>query len=651
VKKPLKLLLLILLAGPIPGLGQQSALTFDSLITKAQQAQSAHDYAAAAIAYKQAVKIQTNMAELWANLGLMEHETGDFPEAIQSFEHANRLNPSLYVPNLFLGTDYVRVGKVKEALPFLSKAEKSNSTDPQAPLALGRAYIALGKSALAANELRRSVSLDPRQGTAWFALGIAYLNQVEADSRRMSEENHDSMYAKVLFAESLDKQSRYSEAVRAYRSVIDTKSQPPCLHSELGMALLRAHDVDGAAQEFKAEQEANPECSAAMLGEARIALDKGANEEVLKILETLGDRDEGFMRSNMPLLAEGISNDRLSGFVTFLAQQHNASQSVLFNTLSAAFTAAAGSGQQFEDTSEPQDSRTAKTQASYSGMNRNAAEKYYASGQFQKCAVQLRPALATMRAEDLLLLAACSFFTGDFETASRATAALPTVSAHQPDALYWSIKANEQLAFRSLARFEQLEPNSARSHILLGDIYRQRRVYDDALNEYRKALEVVPDDPAAMLGMASAYLGNDNVDKTLETLRAALPHSPDDPELNLLMAEALIAHHDVAEAEPYLYKSMSAKAQMLPHVHALLGEVYAEAGRTQDAINQLKRGTQSDEDGSVHYQLARLYRQAGDNKSAADALEEMKAIKKQQRERAAIKAQDALPPSAEDLPQ
>jgi len=642
----------MLLATPVPGFGQQQPTSeFDSLLMTAQQAQSTHDYAAAATAYKQAVRIQSNMAQLWANLGLMEHETGNFPEAIQSFEHANQLNPTLYVPNLFLGMDYVHVGKAKEAIPFLSKAEKSNNSDPQAPLALGRAYIALGKFPLAAHELRRAISLDPMQSSAWFALGIGYLDQMEADSRRMSEEDHDSTYAKALLAESLDKQSRYNEAVRAYRSAISTKPQPPCLHSELGMSLLREHDVAGAAQEFKVDQEANPECSTATLGEAKIALDKGANEEALKILEALWDRDEGFVRSNMKLLVEGISNDRLNGFLNFLAQQHNAGQSDLYSTLTAAFTAATGSGQQFDDSRESRDSQAAKTQGSYSGMNRNAADKYYASGQFQKCAEQLRPSLATARAEDLHLLAACSFFTGDFETASRATATVSGVSAHLSDALYWSIKANEQLAFRSLARFEQLEPNSARSHILLGDIYRQRRVYDDALNEYKKALEIEPNDPAALLGMASAYLGNDNIDKTLETLRAALPHSPDDPELNLLMAEALVSHHDIAAAEPYLYKSLSAKSQMLPHVHALLGRVYAEAGRTQDAIHELKLGAESDDDGSIHYQLARLYRQTGDSKNASDALEEMKVIKKQERERAAITAQDALPPSAEDLPQ
>ena len=43
-----------------------------------------------------------------------------------------------------------------------------------------------------------------------------------------------------------------------------------------------------------------------------------------------------------------------------------------------------------------------------------------------------------------------------------------------------------------------------------------------------------PDNLAAMLGLASAYLNNNDLEKAMETARLALEHSPDDPELNLV---------------------------------------------------------------------------------------------------------------------
>jgi len=66
-----------------------------------------------------------------------------------------------------------------------------------------------------------------------------------------------------------------------------------------------------------------------------------------------------------------------------------------------------------------------------------------------------------------------------------------------------------------------------------------------------------------MLGLASAYLSNNNIEKAVETARLALERSPDDPELSLVMAEALVAKNQFAEAEPFLMKSLGAKPRCL----------------------------------------------------------------------------------------
>jgi predicted Zn-dependent protease len=99
------------------------------------------------------------------------------------------------------------------------------------------------------------------------------------------------------------------------------------------------------------------------------------------------------------------------------------------------------------------------------------------------------------------------------------------------------------------------------------------------------------------------------------------------------MAEVELSHHEYAQAEPYLEKSMNAKPQMLARVHALMGKAYAETGKTRQAIEQLKMGASSDEDGALQYLLARLYREVGDVKDASEALERMKTIKEQRRAR------------------
>ena len=628
MKYNLQLLLLLLLAKPGFGL-QQPASTLDSLLETAQKAQAVNDYPTAANAYKQAVRLQPNMAELWANLGLMEQETGATSEAVSSFQHANRLNPSLYVPNLFLGIDYVSEGKAKEAIPFLSKAEKTNTGDAQPRLALGRAYTSLGKYSLAAQAYKHAIDLNPKQSSTWFSLGIAYLDQMEVDSRKLSSQDKSSPYAKTLFAESLDKQSRYSEAAKIYMSVLDVKPQPPCLHSELGWSLLKQQRRAEAIAAFKADQETNSSCALAILGQARLAIDSNDGDEALKLLSQLWVRDRGFVTIQMSTLTEGVNADHATSFRSALSEQHDAAPIALYELLTSALN---GTTTEMAGKTVAHDSKTSPAMGP-GDVSSGTAEAYYNAGEYQRCSDRLSSTRSTEQPGKLALLATCSYFTGDFERSSEASARLADLAPDSTTGLYWSIKSNEKLALQALAHYEELEPDSARSHILLGDIWRQRNAYTEALDEYRKAQQIDPSDQAAMLGISSAYLGNNDIKKAIETTRTALLKNADDPEQNLIMAEALVAHHDYAEAEPYLNKSLKAKPQMLPHVHALLGRVYAEAGRNTDAIAQLKLGTESDSDGSVHYQLARLYRETGDGKSAAAALEQMRAIQKRELER------------------
>jgi tetratricopeptide (TPR) repeat protein len=628
----LLLISLALLAQPVPGLGQQPTPTLKSLVAAAQSAQASHDYAAAEKAYRQAVRIEPNMPELWANLGLMQQEAGEIASAIPSFQQANRLNPSLYVPNLFLGNDYLHTGKAPEAIPFLIKAERINKTDPQAPLALGRSYYAVGKFTTAAQEFVRATELDPKLGAAWFALGISRLNQVETDARKMSTEAKDSPFAGALYAESLEKQARFNEAATVYRTLLDSNPQPPCLHSALGIALLRHRDPEGAAAEFTSERAAHPECGLALLGQARIAIDRGDNEQAVKLLQELWGRDHGFFTFNAAILVDGLSDEAVASVAAYISQPETMIPAGFRNVLLAAFNHNSQALDNEHDNvglSELDAPVSAKPVSTV----RRTAEEYYAAGEFEQCAKRLDPTLAEGNANKLRLLATCSFFAGENERTLSATTALEALQPHSFEALYWSIQAYERLALQSLARFQQLESDSPRGHVLLGDIYHQLERQDDAEAEYQKALALEPGNPAAMLGLASAYMSDNSIDKAMETARTALERTPQDPEINMVLAETMVAKGQFVEAEPFLMKSLNVKPQLRGHVHALIGKVDAETGKPDEAISQLKMGESGDEDGSIHYLLARLYRQMGDTKDAAAEFEQVKAIKQQRFER------------------
>lgn len=634
-----KLLLALLAGSPIGaliGFGQQPpASSLDSVLAGAQHAQASGDYAAAANDLKQAVRLQPALPQLWANLGLMQHETGDTAGAIASFQHALRLEPSLYVPNLFLGIDYAHSGRAKEAVPYLLTAEKLNKSDAQAPLALGRTYFVLGKFSSAAQALVRSTTLDPNLGPAWFTLGIARLDEVEEEARIMSEEGKDSPFSGALYADSLAKQGRFGESASLYKTLLDANPQPPCIRSKYGFALLRGHDEAGAVSAFAQERAAHPECGLALLGQARIDLDSGNTGQSAAVTRELWERDHGFFRTNVGVLLEGLPGEKAGSIAASLVEDQ-ALPSDLRGALATAFNLSGpenGSSGVAEESSP-------SSQPDRSADSGNAASQDYAAGHFALCEQRLASSPVPLNAEKLHLLATCAFFTGDNQRAFEAASALRAMEPQAVEALYWSIQAEERLAFAALARFQQLDPDSAKNHVLLGDIDHQLERDDDAQAEYLKALSLAPGDAGAMVGLATVYLSNNNEKGAIEIAQAALLRSPDDPELNLIVAEALIAQHRYAESQPYLNKSLHVKPQMLPHVHALMGKAYAGMGQTQQAIEQLKLGAPSDADGSVQYLLSRLYRQIGDTKDAKEALNRMMEIKEKRETRGFKRVQD-----------
>jgi tetratricopeptide (TPR) repeat protein len=619
-----KTLGMVMLGGFTFGLAQQPPTSLESLFGAAQQAQRSGDYPTAVSDYTLAAKMRPDMPVVWANLGLTQQEAGNIPAAIAAFQRANRLDPSLYVPNLFLGIDYAHSGKAQQAVPFLIKAEETNTADAQAPLALGRAYIAGREYGEAIPELDRALHLNPKLSTAWFDLGIAQLDQVENDARIISIENKQSPFAGALYAESLVKQGRFGEAASLYKTILDSRPQPPCMHSELGFALIRNHNATEAESAFAAERTAHPECGLALLGQARLAADGGNMNEAFALLHQLWQRDGGFFACNAAILLGGMASEAQSALLSQVNKEANDPE--FREALATALDADGACSAQPSDAAPASPSR--------------AADASYASGQFAACTRVLQAEAAPLGTARLRQLAACSFFTGDNQVAAKAAATLRQREPHSLEALYWSIQANERLAFESLARFQQLEPDSIRGHVLLGDIYQQLERFDDAQVEYQKALAISPSDRGAMLGLASAYLSNYNSQGAMVIATKALADAPDDPELNLVVAQSLLDQRKYAEAEPYLQKSLKAKPQMLPRIHALIGKAYAETGKTQEAIAELKLGESSDEDGSLEYLLFLLYRKVDDAKDAQAALARMQTIKQQRETRGVKRVED-----------
>jgi tetratricopeptide (TPR) repeat protein len=580
----------------------------ESLVNAAKQAQERSDFSAAAESYRQAVKVSPHTPELWANLGLMDDQTGNLPEAIKSFSEAARLNGSMFVPQLFLGIEYLKLKRAETAIPFLQRAEQINPQDSQAPLALGRAFAISGKGDRSSDAYWRAVNLAPGNGDAWLGLGMAELQQSSTDDRLMGETHKDSVYTKLRAGETLAEQGKLIQAADAYAAALKTNSQPPpCAHSGYGIVLMRQQEVSRAHAEFDQELKLNPGCDLARLGLAAIRLKQGDTEGALKDITTLWHTDRGFLEESLPLVREGLSDDQREQLLRVAEdlQLHGDTPAESADVL-----------------------HTGSERATVPGVSKET-EKFYLSGQYQKCSESLRPRSGVLPESSLLVLASCAFYTGDYRTASLAARRLKTMSASRATGLYWESNADQKLAVTALTHASESDSNSPQLHLLLGDIYRQKQRLEEAESEYRKALALEPHNQSASLGLAMALFANGKSDEALAIDKALLVETPDDPEENLLAGEILAHSSLFTDAETYLKRIRDTGQKFMPRVHTLLGEVYAATDRDAEALSELKSGLVNDEDGSIHFQLGRLYQKLGDRKNADEAFRVSKQLREQ----------------------
>jgi tetratricopeptide (TPR) repeat protein len=196
------------------------------------------------------------------------------------------------------------------------------------------------------------------------------------------------------------------------------------------------------------------------------------------------------------------------------------------------------------------------------------------------------------------------------------------------------------MAVAALARFEDLAPRSAVSFDMVGDLYRDQRRMDSALGEYRKALEVDPHDPGALLGSIVADIATSRFDEAAAADRLALADRPQDAQLNLLMADVLAAHNHFVEARPYLAKCTTGPPEIQPRVHLLLARADVEEGSIEAAIREYQLALPGDQDGSVSFQLSRLYRKTGNLVLAQQAEDRAKALIAGRRAKAIIEVRE-----------
>ncbi len=218
--------------------------------------------------------------------------------------------------------------------------------------------------------------------------------------------------------------------------------------------------------------------------------------------------------------------------------------------------------------------------------------------------------------------AECRFREGKFLESAQAAAGSAT-----SESLFWSTKAYNRLALDSFRRLGEF-PESMELHALKAEILRSHDQNLEAANEWRAALELSPGDPQAERELATSLFLARDYQSAVPMLTQQLKQEPQAPDLNFMMGESLLRMEQPDKAIAYLETAIKMDSKLLA-ARASLGMALATVNRAGEAIPQLEMALSIDDDGSLHYQLARAYQQTGNSEKARALMTQYQQIKKQ----------------------
>ncbi len=213
----------------------------------------------------------------------------------------------------------------------------------------------------------------------------------------------------------------------------------------------------------------------------------------------------------------------------------------------------------------------------------------------------------------------CEFAAGHFSKVI-ATAS----ERRRPEAYYWLARTRSTLALRALSRLARL-PQSVELYLVRAEIYGIRKMYAMAVAEMEKAKTLAPGDTRVQETLAEYLWLSRNYKAAAALLKGLVQKVPLSATLNYELGDSLLKLYDARQAIQYLRASVKVDPGSVA-AHAALGRAYMSVGKPELAIPHLKVSLGSDQDGSVHYQLARAYRALGEPAKARQVLADYRKI-------------------------
>jgi len=608
--------------------GQKAASEFPASpaarahFSAAQEAQQRNDYATAETEYKAVLAASPRFAEVHMNLGLIYQLQNRIPDAMAEFRQAIAIKPHLAGANFFLGVDYCNLGEGEKAIPHLESAARTEPGRSDIWSWLATAQEISGDNQAELKTLKHALSLQPNDADMLYLLGHAYEKLGKQEVGRLEKAAPASSWSEQLLAEGYSSSTQWSFAVIRFQNALVLSPNRPGLHVRLGEVFLRAGRLDQAAQEFEQELRVSPNNLRAIVRQGEVKLIRGEAETALedwtraltidrpRAERILGIHEAGFREAAIEQLPDSLRRQIQAAVPQIRARSDAAAR------LALAFLATQNGSSQPDDT-EPAQSTT-ETPHPQSCVERDVIKALNAD-QYSRVSGCLLRVLTPNSSRDLRIqIAQALFELGEYESALKPLSGLSNQLS--PPAFYWRARCFEQLATQAYFRLYQADPNSYRVHQLMGDLEAAKGNDGKAIEEYRAAVAAKPSVPNLHYSLGHLLWKDLKTDEARKEFNAELELNPRHAGALHDLGNTYLLEHQPGKALAYLNRALAVEPAD-PDIHRDLGTAYADLHDYAKAEAEFKAAIAGDQDGSVHYKLARVYQAKGQKESAAREFE------------------------------
>jgi tetratricopeptide (TPR) repeat protein len=156
-----------------------------------------------------------------------------------------------------------------------------------------------------------------------------------------------------------------------------------------------------------------------------------------------------------------------------------------------------------------------------------------------------------------------------------------------------------------------LDAESAEADMLAGEAMDAMKDSSGAILQFRAAIKANPKEPNAHFGLGYLLWVKKQYSEAASEFQAELDNDPDNAQSALYLADSDIQLNKIQEAGPLLVKALKLDPSLgLGHLD--MGIIYADAGRNEDALQEMTEAAKiMPDDVNVHWRLGRLYRVMG----------------------------------------